>query len=555
MANKPIILTVDDDPAVLGAIARDLRQRYGEHYRIIRADSAESALGTLRELKGRNEVVALFLVDQRMPQMDGIGFLQEAIPFYPGAKRALLTAYADTEAAIHAINTVAIHHYLLKPWDPPTEKLYPVLDDLLDDWQADYRPAFSGIRLIGHRWSAEAHTLKDFMARNHIPYQYLDVESNPAAPLLLEQIGMLNARLPLVIYADGEMMEAPEPLALASKVGLQTRPLQQFYDVAIVGGGPAGLAAAVYAASEGLRTVMIEREAPGGQAGTSSRIENYLGFPSGISGGELARRAVDQAKRFGVEILAPQEAQKLDVDGPYRFITLGDGVQIASHALIVAVGLEYSQLDIPGIDSLYGKGVYYGASLTEALSCKDQTVVIVGAGNSAGQAAVYLAQTSARVIILVRGDSLGAKMSHYLVERIERTPNIEVRLNSVPTEVFGRDHLETVTICHVPDSRQDVVEAAGLFVFIGARPGTDWLANHVQRDRHGFIPTGPSLIENGKPPRAWPLERAPFLLEASVPGVFVVGDARSNSVKRVASAVGEGSIAVQFVHQYLAEVR
>jgi thioredoxin reductase (NADPH) len=555
MANKPIILTLDDDPAVLGAIARDLRARYGEQYRIIRADSGEAALGSLRELKGRNETVALFLVDQRMPQMDGIRFLQEAIPFYPEARRALLTAYADTEAAIQAINTVAIHHYLLKPWDPPADKLYPILDDLLDDWQAGYRPAFSGIRLVAHPWSAEAHTLKDFMARNHIPYQYLDVEGNPAARLLLEQLGMTAARLPLVIYADGTLMEAPDTLALAGKVGLQTRPLQQFYDVAIVGGGPAGLAAAVYAASEGLRTVMIEREAPGGQAGTSSRIENYLGFPSGISGGELARRAVDQARRFGVEIIAPQEAHSLELDGPYRLLTLADGSQIASHALIVAVGLAYSQLDLPGIDALYGRGVYHGASLTEATTCKDQTVIIVGAGNSAGQAAVYLAQTSARVVILVRGESLGSKMSHYLVERIENTPNIEVRLNSVPIEVFGGDHLERVTICHVPDGQQETLTAAGLFVFIGARPSTDWLANRVQRDRHGFIPTGPALMEAGKPPRGWPLERDPFLLEASVPGVFVVGDARSNSVKRVASAVGEGSIAVQFVHQYLAEVR
>jgi thioredoxin reductase (NADPH) len=554
MPSKPVILAVDDDPAVLSAIARDLRRRYGESYRILRAESGTVALDALRELKARSEVLALYLVDQRMPGMDGVEFLSQALPYYPAARRALLTAYADTDAAIRAINSVSIHHYLLKPWDPPEEKLYPVLDELLDDWRADYRPAFEGIRLIAHRWSAQAHALKDFMARNHIPYQYLDIELNPDARLLLAQIGAEAARLPFILYPDGERAEAPDTRAIAAKMGLQTRPLQRFYDVAIVGGGPAGLAAAVYAASEGLRTVMVEREATGGQAGTSSRIENYLGFPSGISGGELARRATDQARRFGVEILSPQEASSFAVDGQYRIITLSDGSAISAHSVIVAVGLSYSRLNIPGIDGLYGSGVYYGASLTEASACAGQTVVIVGAGNSAGQAAVYLATTSARVIIVLRGESLSSKMSHYLVERIGSTPNIEVRTHTIPVEVSGGDHLESVTLCHTPTGQQETLAAAGLFIFIGAQPSTGWLGDTVLRDSHGFILTGAALLQDGKPPRGWLPQRPPHLLEASVPGVFAVGDARAQSVKRVASAVGEGSIAVQFVHQYLSEV-
>jgi thioredoxin reductase (NADPH) len=553
---KPVILSVDDDPTVLSAISRDLRRRYGEQYRIVRADSATAALEALQQLKQRNEPVALMLVDQRMPQLNGVEFLIQAIRLYPDARRALLTAYADTDAAIQAINAASIHHYLLKPWDPPEEKLFPVLDDLLDDWQGNYRPPFTGIRIVGHRWSRESHQIKDFLARNHVPYQYFDMDADyDTACQLLNQFGLPPTILPVVIYTDGTTAQQPTTGAIAQKIGLKTEAQQPFYDLAIVGGGPAGLAAAVYGASEGLRTVMIEREAPGGQAGTSSRIENYLGFPSGVTGAELARRATDQARRFGVEILTPQEVVGVRLDGPYRILQLANGSEITCHALIVAVGLSYSKLDIPGIDGLTGAGVYYGASLTEAISCRDQPVYIVGAGNSAGQAAVYLANFASEVIMLVRGDSLAAKMSQYLVDRIEATPNIHVRLQSAPSAVAGENHLESVTVKDLTTGKETVESASGLFIFIGAIPGTGWLEGVVRRDSRGFIPTGPQLMENGKPPTGWPMERSPYLLEASVPGIFVVGDVRANSVKRVASAVGEGSIAVQFIHQYLSEGR
>lgn len=551
---KPVILSVDDDPAVLSAIARDLRRRYGEQYRIVRADSGQSALETIRELKQRKEPIALFLVDQKMPQLSGVEFLTQALPLYPDTKRALLTAYADTDAAIQAINTVAIHHYLLKPWDPPEEKLYPILDDLLDDWLADYRPEFEGIRIVGHRWSSEAHQIKDFLARNHVPYQYWDVDQ-PQGESLIEEYQLQDRKLPVVIFTGGEIFELPTTADLAQRIGLKTRALEQFYDLAIVGAGPAGLAAAVYGASEGLRTVLIEREAPGGQAGTSSRIENYLGFPSGLSGGDLARRAKAQAERFGVEILTPQEATSVRTDGIYHVLTLADGSEISCHALVAAAGLKYSKLDLPGIDKLLGSGVYYGASITEALSCTDAPVFVVGAGNSAGQAAVYMSQYASQVVLVVRGTSLEAKMSQYLVDRIQNTPNIEVRLETIVTAVHGSDHVEAVSLCNVKTNVEEKIPGSGLFIFIGAIPSTDWLKGVVKMDAHGFICTGPQLLENGKPPQGWPLERDPYLLETSVPGIFVVGDARANSVKRVASAVGEGSIAVQFVHQYLAEGR
>lgn len=550
--SKPVILSVDDDAAVLSAISRDLRRRYGEQYRIVRAESGQAAMEAVRELKQRNEPVALFLVDQKMPQLSGVEFLTQAIRFYPDAKRSLLTAYADTDAAIQAINTVAIHHYLLKPWDPPEEKLYPVIDDLLEDWQGNYRPEFEGIRIIGHRWSAEAHNIKDFLARNHVPYQYLDIDQSQGKQLL-EQLALQNSKLPLVIFPEGDILECPSVNTVVERLGLQTRPGQQFYDLAIVGGGPAGLAAAVYGASEGLRTVLIEREAPGGQAGTSSRIENYLGFPSGLSGGDLARRATAQARRFGVEILTPQEVTGVRIDDTYRVLTMADGSEISCHALVAAVGLSYSKLDVPGVDKLLGAGVYYGASITEAISCTDNPVFIVGAGNSAGQAAIYLAQYASKVIMVVRGDSIAPKMSQYLVSRIEDTPNIEVLVDSVVSAVHGESHVEAVTVCNVKTNTEEKLPGAGLFIFIGAVPSTDWLRGVVKMDNRGFVCTGPQLMENGKPIKDWPLERDPFLLETSVPGLFVVGDARANSVKRVASAVGEGSIAVQFVHQYLAE--
>lgn len=549
---KPVILTVDDDPSVLSAVARDLRRRYADQYRILRADSGMAALDALNELRGRNETVALFLVDQRMPQMSGVEFLTEAIKLFPDARRALLTAYADTDAAIQAINSAAVHYYLLKPWDPPEQALYPVLDDLLDDWRAGYRPAFEGIRIIGHRWSPEAHLLKDFLARNHVPYLYLDIETDPAAEETLSSYSG-ERLLPLVQLADGTWLQRPTPSELAGRAGLRHQATETFYDLAIVGAGPAGLAAAVYGASEGLRTVLIEREAPGGQAGTSSRIENYLGFPAGLSGGDLARRAVAQARRFGVEIVAPAEVCGLGVDGPYRVITLTDGTQISAFAVVVAVGLSYRKLAAPGLEQLEGAGVYYGASITEALACKDQPVFIVGAGNSAGQAAVYLAQYASQVVMLVRGDSLAARMSQYLVERIEQIPNIEVRLRSGVAAAHGEDHLEALTISG-PEG-EERLPAAALFIFTGAEPGTAWLEGTVKRDAQGFVLSGPQIFEAGKRPQGWDADRDPFLLESSVPGVFVVGDVRSGSVKRVASAVGEGSIAVQFVHQHLARLK
>jgi thioredoxin reductase (NADPH) len=549
-------MSIDDDPSVLRAITRDLRSHYGEQYRILRADSGVSALEAVQELKQRNDPVALFLVDQRMPQLSGVEFLTRTMAFYPNAKRALLTAYADTDAAINAINAAAVHYYLLKPWDPPEEKLYPILDDLLDDWQGSYRPPFDGIRIIGHRWSPEAHALKDFLARNQIPYQYLDIELNPDAKPALVEVQAQDQRLPVVILPAGEVLARPSPNDVAQKIGLQTQAVNSFYDLAIVGGGPAGLAAAVYGASEGLKTVLIEREAPGGQAGTSSRIENYLGFPSGLSGSDLARRATVQAKRFGVEFLTPQEATGVRLDGPYRVIQLADGSQISCHALIVSTGLAYRKLDVPGAAGLTGAGVYYGASMTEASACQEQDVYIIGAGNSAGQAALYLVEVAANVTLLVRGDSLEAKMSQYLVDRINHHPRIHVRLQSQVSAVHGDDRIESVVIRNEISGQEDTCPAAALFIFIGAMPNTGWLPPEVKRDAYGFVLTGPQLlVESGKRPKIWPLERDPFLLESSVPGIFVVGDVRASSVKRVASAVGEGSIAVQFVHQYLAKLK
>ncbi len=553
---KPAIFTVDDDPNVLRAIARDLRSRYGSDYRILRAASGREALDALRELRRSNDPVALFVVDQRMPQMNGVEFLAQAMELYPGAKRVLLTAYADTDAAINAINSVAVHYYLLKPWDPPEEKLYPVLDDLLEDWLANYRPPFEGIRLIGHRWSPEAHAIKDFLARNQVPYQYLDLEVEDEARDLMAHFNADAHKLPLVIFPDGESMQAPDTSAVARKVGLQTHAGKQFYDLTIVGGGPGGLAAAVYGASEGLSTVMIERHAPGGQAGTSSRIENYLGFPSGLSGADLARRATAQARRFGVEILAPQEAVGLRTDGPYRIITLADGSEVVSHAVVVAVGLTYRRLEVPGADELTGAGVYYGASLTEVISCEDQPAFVIGAGNSAGQSAMYLVEYASRVVMVVRGERLEDKMSQYLVDRILQHPRIEVHVQSEITSVHGSDHVESVTLRNNETGEEQLRPAAAIFVFIGAIPCTDWLRGVVDLDQHGFVLAGPDLIHGGRPPKAyWPLDRDPYLLETSVPGVFVVGDVRANSVKRVASAVGEGSISVQLIHRYLAKVK
>ncbi len=549
---KPIILAVDDDAEVLRAVERDLRRHYGEQYRVLRAESGARALDALRQLKERGDAAALLVVDQRMPEMGGVEFLEQAIPLFPECKRVLLTAYADTDAAIRAINVVKVDYYLTKPWDPPEEKLYPALDDLLDDWRANFRAPFEGIRVIGHRWSSDSHRVKDFLARNQVPYQWLDIEADDDACRLYS--GTEKHDLPLVVLPDGERLSNPDLGALAQKVGLKTRAEQPFYDLVIVGGGPAGLAAAVYGASEGLNTVMIEREAVGGQAGTSSRIENYLGFPSGVSGGELARRAVTQAKRFGVEVIH-QEVSCLKVQDQYRIVTLADGSEISSHALIIATGVSYRKLDVPGLERLSGAGVYYGAAMTEALGCQDDDVYIVGGANSAGQAAMYFSKYARCVNILVRGDSLEKGMSQYLVDEIRQTENIRVLLNTQIVEAMGGEQLETLALSHGDTGDRETVAARALFIFIGAAPRTDWLDGVVQRDERGFILAGPDLMVGGKRPQGWPLDRDPFLLETSVPGVFVAGDVLHQSIKRVASAVGGGSIAVQFIHQYLAKVK
>ncbi len=555
---KPVLLTVDDDADVLRAVERDLRRKYAENYRILRADSGPAALDLLRKLEQRNDPVALLLADHRMPQMNGIEFLAEAMKIYPNACRVLLTAYADTDAAIQAINEIKLHHYLLKPWDPPEEKLYPVIDELLDDWLAEYTPPFQGLRVLGSRWSPKSYDLREFLARNRIPYQWLDVEAADRDVAVKQLLSKLEPQdldhLPLVLFPDGGRLAEPPHSEVAERVGLRTRAGTEFYDLVIAGGGPAGLAAAVYGASEGLKTLMIEREAPGGQAGLSSRIENYLGFPTGISGWDLTQRAVTQAKRFQAEILAPQEVEALRIDGPYRYLKLSNGTEVWCHALVIATGLQWRRLGIPGMDQLQGAGVYYGAGIVEARSCKDEDVYIVGGANSAGQAAVHFSGYARRVVMLVRGDSLAATMSRYLIDRIEQTPNIEVQTGASVVEVCGGVRLEEISIqCHATGA-VDRVKASSLFIFIGAEPRTNWLEGVVERDDHGFILTGADLVREGKRPKGWPLDRDPGLLETSVPGVFAVGDVRHGSVKRVASGVGEGSIAIQFVHQYLSKV-
>jgi thioredoxin reductase (NADPH) len=549
---KPVILAVDDEPSVLAAVARDLRHRYAAEYRVLRAGSGPEALAALRELKLRNEVVALLLVDQRMPGMTGIAFLHEAMALYPSAKRALLTAYADTDAAIRAINEVKLDHYLMKPWHPPEELLYPVLDDLLDDWRANFEPVFEGVRVVGHRWSADGHRVRDFLARNLIPYRWLDIEADPEAAELRALAGSEDAPLPLVVLADGTRLSRPSIAALAERLGLHTQAQANAYDLVIVGAGPAGLAAAVYGASEGLRTLLIEREAPGGQAGTSSSIENYLGFPAGLSGGDLARRAVAQARRFGAEILAPMEAVGFATHDGYHIVTLSNGSTVTTQALLVATGVSYRLLDVPGADRLAGAGLYYGAAITEALTIKGQDVFVVGGGNSAGQGALYLARFARSVTLLVRGVSLAETMSQYLVERIGEAENINVRTRVEVSEVHGEQSLEEVSIRDVGTGAVERMPARAVFVFIGAAPRTAWLNGALQLDAAGFVLSGVDLErEGGKRPRGWLADREPFWLETSVAGVFVAGDLRHQSTKRVASAVGEGAMAVQFVHQHL----
>jgi thioredoxin reductase (NADPH) len=614
---KPVLLTVDDDPNVLRAIERDLRQQYGNRFRILKTDSGQKALELVKQLKLRNEALALLLVDQRMPHMSGVVFLEQAMNIFPDAKRVLLTAYADTEAAIRSINKAKIDYYMMKPWDPPQEYLYPILDDLLDDWWASFKHPFEGIRIIGLRWSPKSYEVKYFLARNGIPYQWLDLEGDEEARRLVsyvestsknEHSNFSNAtaattttttapnssfsvldhnetennnnnnsvssirsasslsypssvnssslHLPLVIFPDGSHMEEPSSSELAEKIGLKTRAQMPFYDLIIIGGGPAGLAAAVYGASEGLSTLLIERQAPGGQAGMSSNIENYLGFPSGLTGSNLARRAVAQAIRFGAEILTPQEAVGIRVDGPYRIVKLRDGTEISSHVVIIACGVSYRNLDgVEGIEKLTGAGVYYGASMVDALSVKGEDIFMVGGANSAGQAAIHFAKYAKTVTLLVRGDSLNKSMSRYLIHQINETPNVRILLNSKVTEVHGENRLEFITITNTQTRQLQTVPTSGLYIFIGAVPHTDAAVGLIERDANGFILTGQDLMQNGHMrPRGWTLDRPPFLLETNVPGIFAAGDVRHGSTKRVATGVGEGSIAVQLAHQYLTRV-
>jgi thioredoxin reductase (NADPH) len=540
---RPAILAVDDDPAVLAAVARDLRRGFGERFRIVRAQSGPEGLDLIRQIRARGEQVALLIADQRMPGMPGTDYLVEARKLVPDAKRVLLTAYADTEAAIAAINEVALDYYLLKPWDPPEEQLFPVVEDLLTTWEAGAALEAGGVRVLGHRFSKDTHDLRDFLARNRVPGRWLDVERDGEARELLTVAGIDAEHLPVVFLEDGSVLEKPSVLELAERLGIAGRPASDHYDLVIVGGGPAGLAAAVYGASEGLRTVMVEREAPGGQAGTSSRIENYLGFPAGLSGSDLAHRATDQARRLGAELLTIQDATKLRVEGSGRFVELSGGGALSASCVLVASGVSYNQLDVPGFAELTGAGIYYGAALTEARSCSDQHVAIIGGANSAGQAAVYFASYARQVTMLVRGPDLGRSMSHYLIEQIAALPNVDVRTQTQATRAEGDGHLQRLTL-------QDgsVLDVDACFVFIGAAPRTDWLDGVVARDERGFILAGPDVRDNG-----WPLGREPYLLETTVPGVFVAGDVRARSIKRVASAVGEGSMAVSLIHQYLGD--
>jgi thioredoxin reductase (NADPH) len=543
---------------VLRAVERDLRRKYGKDYRILGADSGAAALELLNQLKARGDSVALLLADQRMPQMSGLEFLGESMQVYPMAKRALLTAYADTNAAIAAINTAKVHYYLLKPWDPPEEKLYPVLDDLLEDWQAGYKPPYQGMRVLGTRWSPTSHQLKDFLGRNQVPYQWTDVEAaapDPEVQALLPSVDLKTATLPVVVLPGGEVLSNPDVDTLAAKIGLNTRAQTDFYDFVIVGGGPAGLAAAVYGASEGLKTLLIERSAPGVQAGMSSRIENYLGFPSGLTGEDLARRAVTQAKRFGTEILSPQEAVSLRVEGPYRFVKLRDGSEVSCHALLVASGLSWRRLDIPGLDALQEAGVYYGAAMTEAQLCAGEDVYVIGGANSAGQAAVYFSRFAKSVTMLVRSDSLAKGMSNYLIEQIRAIPNIKVETEAEVVEAHGNGHLEGITIANRGTNETRKEPTSALFIFIGAVPCTAWLRGMLPQDDRGYLLTGSFLPREVEKVTGWKEDRDPFIFESIIPGVFAAGDTRHASIKRVASAVGEGSITVQMVHQYLSKVR
>ncbi|WP_295674776.1 response regulator [uncultured Mucilaginibacter sp.] len=551
---RPIIFSIDDDPQVLRAISRDLRTMYGKEFKILSTTSANEALDTLTDLKNSSDVVALFVCDQRMPEMEGTAFLEKAIKIFPDAKRVLLTAYSDTEAAIKAINDVRLDYYLMKPWDPPEEKLYPVLNDLLDDWQGSYIPEFKGIKVVGYQFSPQSHMIKDYLASNLIPYRWFDVDKNPEARQKLELNKISEDKLPLIVYEDGSYECQPTIRQIAEKVGKNPQITNEIYDVVIVGAGPAGLAAAVYGASEGLKTLLIERKAPGGQAGSSSRIENYLGFPAGLSGADLTRRAISQALRLGAEFLSPQSVSDITQKDGYKTIILEDGPEIISRTVIITTGVDYRKLEVKGIEHFTGAGVYYGAAMTEASACKDKDVFIIGGGNSAGQSAVYLSKFAKQVSIIIRRDSLSYTMSAYLITQIENIPNIQVITDTEITEAHGINCLEKLTLINVKTKETVTKEAVALYVFIGAKPYTDWIKLDIIRDEKGFIETGRELRRYDNFAKIWKMNRDPFLLETSCKGIFAAGDVRSGAMNRVASAVGEGSMAISFVHKYLAEV-
>ncbi len=547
---RPIILAVDDDASVLEAVVQDLRRNYGQTYRILRAGSGQAALDTCTQLKERGDVVALIVSDQRMPGMAGVELLERVQETFPEARRVLLTAYADTEAAIRAINTARIHYYLTKPWDPPEERLYPVLDDLLEDWNHGFRPAFEGIRVVGPRYGLQDYRVRNFLSRNQVPYVWLDPERDDQAVELLEKFGVSDSKLPVVLFPDGTSLVQPQEDELAQRVGLRTQAKQDFYDLVVAGAGMAGLAAAVYGASEGLKTLVLEAEAPGGQAGSSSRIENYLGFPTGVTGERLARAAYDQARRFGAEFVT-QRAASITADGQYRHLKLGNGTEVSCRVSLIAVGVCYRRLEAPGIENLTGSGVYYGASMAEAQTCKDELVFVVGGANSAGQAAMHFSRFARQVTMLVRGDGLERSMSKYLIDQIAGTSNIRVETRSEVVEAMGNGHLESLKIRN--SHGDDVRPASSLFLFIGAAPQTDWLPESIMRDPNGFVLAGRDMRVEGQLPKSWKENREPYLLETSLPGVFTAGDVRHGSVKRAATAVGEGSMAVQLMHQYLAQ--
>ncbi len=551
---KPVILSIDDELQVLNAIVRDLQEKFGSKYRIMKATSGAEALDTLRQLKLRNSPVALLLADQRMPEMEGTEFLSQAVDFYPEARKVLLTAYADTEAAIKSINEIGLDHYLMKPWDPPDQNLYPILEDLLSDWLATVLVPYDGIRIAGTLWSPQSHSIKDFLARNRIPYQWLDIEADPQTQVLVDSVNEGDTRLPVLFFPDGSTLIQPDFRQLAEKVGLQTEADHPYYDLIIIGAGPAGLGAAVYGASEGLSTALIEREATGGQAGTSSLIENYLGFPKGISGSDLARRATDQAKRLGAEILTAVEVVNVRVEDNYRIVTLNDGTELSCKVLIIASGVTVRILDQPGVERLTGAGIYYGAALTEAAFYRDQPVFVIGGANSAGQAAMFFSRFAKKVTMLVRGTSLSNSMSQYLINQINDTENIEVKTNTIVTEAIGEEKLQAIKFQDHVTGEEMEVPAAAMFIFIGAKSHSGMVADVVERNSAGFIRAGRTLMRDGKRPKGWALQRDPYPLETSSPGIFVAGDVRDKAVRRVASAVGEGANAVSQVHQYLKSV-